>query len=124
MPWKPPRGPPPGQPPGGSCLERGRMAGRKARRELIVTRKAAVGSMPPENLQALERALAQLVARAFAAEYPHLFRPTTTGEDEESNGSGPSAAAAAVSGAPPASAGGPELWSVEHEPDKTDPHRS
>jgi len=97
------------------------MAKRKARRGLVVIRRAAADPMPLENLQAVQRTLAQLVARAFAAEHPHLFCPTK-GQEEESSSSGPSAAAAAVSGAPPASAGGPEQWSVEHESDQNDPH--
>lgn len=99
------------------------MAVQKARRALTVVRRAAADRMPLENLQAVERTLAQLVARTFAAEHSHFFCPTK-GQEEESNGSGLPAAAAAVSGAPPASVGGPELWSVEHDPDESKPNHS
>ena len=62
-------------------------------------------TMTREDQVASERMLARLVALAYAADHSEQF-----GELE----SGPPATAAAEAGAPPASAGGPHTWSMEH----------
>jgi len=70
--------------------------------------------MPTAEWETAESLLARLVARAYAADHPELFHPAVIAGETEEN-SGPPAAAAAVAGAPPANAGGPEEWSVEHD---------
>jgi hypothetical protein len=70
--------------------------------------------MGPEESQAAETLLARLVARAYAADHLELFCPTLSASETREY-SGPPAAAAAVAGAPPANAGGPEDWSMEHD---------
>jgi hypothetical protein len=74
--------------------------------------RIAAEPMPAEEWQAAERLLARLIARAYTADHPELFGPRLS-EVLEKVKPGPPAAAAAVAGAPPASAGGPEEWSME-----------
>lgn len=86
---------------------------RKGRRFTVVT-KIAAEPMPVEEWRAAESLLARLVARAYAADHPELFRCPST-PDEDRHSSGPPAAAAAVAGALPANAGGPDRESGEHD---------
>ena len=86
----------------------------KRRRRFSVITRIAAEPMPVEEWQAAESLLARLVARAYAADHPELFRPVVA-QGETREDSGPPAASAAVAGAPPANAGGPEEWSVEHD---------
>lgn len=70
--------------------------------------------MMPQHWRAAERILVKLIARAFAVDNPELLSPVAA-QSRTQQDSGPPAAAAAVAGAPPANAGGPEGWSMEHE---------
>ena len=76
--------------------------------------RIAAEPMPVEEWQAAESLLARLVARAYAADHPELFRPAVA-PNESQESSGPPAAAAAVAGALPANAGGPDKESREHD---------
>jgi len=86
---------------------------RRGRRFTVVT-KIAVEPMPVDEWRAAESLLARLVARAYAADHPELFRPTIARSGREQD-SGPPAATAVVAGALPANAGGPDKESREHE---------
>jgi hypothetical protein len=86
---------------------------RKGRRFTVVTRIAAE-PMPVEEWRAAESLLARLVARAYAADHPELFRPAIARSENE-QGSGPPAATAVVAGALPANADGPDRESGEHD---------
>ena len=88
------------------------MAGRRAGRELSVRRVLSPQPMAAVDLEAAERLLAQLVARAFAADHPALFAPPEHGALAVET-SGPSPAARADAGAPPARGGGPERMELE-----------
>lgn len=91
--------------------------GRSVRRLTIRTRIASE-AMPAADLDAAERIVARLVARAYAAEHPELFGPRLS-QIVHTEDSGPPAAAAAVTGAPPASAGGPGKMELEQGVSKT-----
>jgi hypothetical protein len=92
------------------------MAGRQKRQFTFMAR-IAEEPMPAEEWQAAERLLAKLVARAYAADHPDLLQARRT-ESTHPKSSGPPATAAAVAGALPASAGGPERESREHDTSK------
>ncbi len=70
--------------------------------------------MPAQEWQAAESLLARLVARAYAADHPELFRPAIA-KSEPTDDSGASPAARADAAAPTARGGGPEKWSMEHD---------
>ena len=75
--------------------------------------------MLTEDWARCERLLASLIARAYAADHPELFRRPTT-PDKRTEKSGSPAASAEVAGALPANAGGPDEESREH--DRTTEH--
>lgn len=86
---------------------------RRRRRFTVVT-KIAAEPMAMEEWQAAESLLARLVARAYAADHPELFRRPEVYSRQELS-SGPPAATAVVAGALPADAGGPDKESREHD---------
>jgi len=86
---------------------------RKGRRFTVVS-KIAAEPMPVDEWRAAESLLARLVARAYAADHPELFRRPDT-SDADTQNSGPPAATAVVAGALPANAGGPDKESREHD---------
>ncbi len=86
----------------------------KRRRRFTVVTKIAAEPMPMEEWQAAESLLARLVARAYAADHPELFRRPEAHSKQELS-SGPPAATAVVAGALPANAGGPDKESREHD---------
>ena len=85
------------------------MAGRTRRTFRYVTR-ASQEQMPTGDRQVVEELVAGLVARAYAADHPDLFKKAPT----PTSGSSPAARADAV--APAAKGGDPvHTWSLEHE---------
>jgi hypothetical protein len=95
------------------------MAGRK-QRQFTFRATVAQEPMPVEEWQAVERLLARLTARAYAADHPEQFRPTTT-PGEVKQDSRPPATAAAEGAAPAPSAGDRDERSMEHGESKTTP---
>jgi len=89
-------------------------ATKRTGRRFTVISKIAAKPMLAEEWRAAESLLARLVARAYAADHPELFRPAIARSDNE-QGSGPPAATAVVAGALPANAGGPDKESREHD---------
>jgi len=108
-----PRGTPAGRLSEFSFGVNGVATGGRKRRFTVVTRIAAE-PMPVEEWRAAESLLARLVARAYAADHPELFRPAIARSENE-QGSGPPAATAVVAGALPANADGPDRESGEHD---------
>lgn len=90
------------------------VAAEKRRRRFPVVTKIAAEPMPMDEWQAAESLLARLVARAYAADHPELFRRPEVHSRQELS-SGPPAATAVVAGALPANAGGPDKESREHD---------
>ena len=90
------------------------MAAERPKRAITYRVAVAAEPMPAEDLRAVELLVARLVARAYAADHPGLFRPAVPQMESEQS-SGPPAAAAAVAGALPAHAGGPDKESREHD---------
>ena len=86
----------------------------KGRREVRVRRVIAPEPMAPLDVEAAERLLARVVARAYAANNPHLFGPLKAIDDDDT-ASGPSPTARADAVAPAARGDGPEKLELEHE---------
>ena len=87
-------------------------SGRKSKQRFTFKASIAAEPMPIEQWQAVERLLARLIARAYLADHPELFRPAVIRPEAEQE-SGPSPAARADAGAPPARGGGPERMELE-----------
>ena len=85
-------------------LGRGRAA-RRMRQRPRITARIASDPMSPEELQAAERLVARLVARAFAADRPELFGPHLP-QVLDRNGPGPPPTARAEVASPTTSGGG------------------
>ena len=85
------------------------MAGRRRRTFRYVTRTSQ-DQMPSGDRQMAEEFVAELVARAYAADHPDLFKKAPTSV----SGSSPAARADAVA---PAAKGddSEDIWSLEHE---------
>ena len=86
--------------------------GRKSKRRFTFKASIATEPMPAEEWNAVERLLARLIVRAYAADNPQLFPGRSQGRADGQT-SGPSPAARADAGAPPALGGGPERMELE-----------
>jgi len=85
---------------------------RQGRSRFRIVRRVAPEPMPAEEWQAAERLLARLIARAYAADHPELFR-LAAGASDKATLTGPSAAARAEAATPAARGGGPKDRSIE-----------
>ena len=98
------------------------MASQRKRRQLTITCRIAAEPISPGEWEAAERLLAELIARAYAADHPELFGPCLS-EVLENEKSGPSPAARADAVAPAARGGGPEAMELEQDGGRSAMHR-
>ena len=88
------------------------MATTRRKGRFTVIARIAAEPLPAAEWDAAERLLAELIARAYAADHPELFGPRLS-EVVENEKSGPSPAARADAVAPAARGGGPEAMEME-----------
>lgn len=72
------------------------MAAGRARRGFTITTKVAQEPMSERDIQAIERILARLIARAYVADHPDLFGLDGDSKGSESDSESPSTARAEV----------------------------